>query len=125
MKSDGSGVFTTPSIFGETSAEVCGVYGVNGTGGGDTTLTPTIKCGSETVAAKNKGTISHAVAAGTYNITVTNAGTNTYINDKNVSSQEDKSYSITVAAGETKCVRVITQSGTNSPYVAMIKITGR
>lgn len=62
MKSDGSGVFTTPSIFGETSAEVCGVYGVNGTGGGDTTLTPTIKCGSETVAAKNKGTISHAVA---------------------------------------------------------------
>lgn len=121
MKEDGSGVFTTPSIFGETSAEVCGVYGVNGQGSGDTTLTPTIACGGTTIQAVNKGTVTHTVAAGTYNITVDNTGNAAlYINN-----QKSSSYSVTVAAGETKSVRVIAQAGTASPYVAMVKITGQ
>lgn len=121
MKADGSGVFTTPSIFGETSAEVCGVYGVNGKGSGDTTLTPTIACGGTTIQAVNKGTVTHTVAAGTYNITVGNTGDAVlYINN-----QKSSSYSVTVAAGETKSVRVIAQAGTASPYVAMVKIIGQ
>lgn len=120
MKTDGSGEFTVPSIFGETSAEVCGIYGVNGLGSGDTTLNPTIKCGGTTIQAVNKGTVEHTVAAGTYTITVENAGGNTYIN-----SEKTSSCSITIAAGETKYVRVITQEGTASPYVAMVKVTGQ
>lgn len=119
LKADGSGVFTTPSIFGETSAEVCGIYGVNGTGDGDTLLEPTIKCGSTTVGTTNKGTATHSVAAGTYTITVSGGGANTYINSENTTSA-----SVTVAAGQTKSIRVITQDGTRSPYVTIIKIVG-
>lgn len=121
MKADGSGIFTTPSIFGETSAEVCGVYGVNGQGSGDTTLAPTIACNGTTIQAVNRGTVEHIVAAGTYNITVGNTENATlYINNQKYSS-----YGVTVAAGETKSVRVIAQAGTESPYVAMVKLIGR
>lgn len=67
MKSDGAGVFTPLDVFGETSAEVCGVYGVNGSG--------TTK-------------------------------------------------SFFTAFGETKQVQVITQTGTESPYVTVFKLIG-
>ena len=53
LKTDGSGAFTTASIFGETSAEVCGIYGVNGTGGKAATKLPTVKKGDTVVPTQN------------------------------------------------------------------------
>ena len=120
MKADGSGLFTNPSIFGETSAEVCGIYGVNGIGDGDTTLNPTITCGNTTLTTTNKGIVEHRVNAGTYAITVSNGGSNTYIN-----SAKSMSNNVTVAVGETKLVRVISQEGSASPYLTIIKIIGQ
>ena len=71
------------------------------------------------MGATNKGTATHSVAAGTYTITVSGGGANTYINSENTTSA-----SVTVAAGQTKSIRVITQDGTRSPYVTIIKIVG-
>lgn len=119
MKSDGSGIFTTPAIFGETSAEVCGVYGVNGEGDG-AGVSPTIKQGTKKLTGiKNLVAKELPVTAGTYTYTVSGAE-NVYIN-----GAKQNSIDVTVKSGETKYVQIIAQSGTASPFVTLLKVTGK
>ena len=125
MMSDGSGVFTTPSIFGETSAEVCGVYGVNGSGDGAARKQLTVKCGTETVATSNQGMTTKTVEAGTYSFNIKSAANNVYVNGTSINAGSGYDYSVTVNTNETKYIQIITQSGTSSPYVTLIKVVGK
>lgn len=119
MMADGTNAFTTPSIFGETSAEVCGVYGVNGSGSGAGTA-PTVKRGTSAIRGiQNLGTKVDSVPAGTYTYNVT-GGDNVYIN-----GVKQNSITVTVGANETKYVQIISQSGTASPFVTLLKVTGK
>lgn len=115
--------FTVPSIFGETSTEVCGVYGVNGSGTGVATHALSITDGAWT-------TYSHSylearpinVSGGSVSLKFSSGANNIYVNSEKITSGTSKTFS--VASGQTKYVRVITQNGTESPYVTVLKLIG-
>lgn len=121
MKSDGSGIFTTPAIFGETSAEVCGVYGVNGSGDGAATKLPVVKSGRTTYGHTYLGTTPITVS-GSRALTFTSTADKMYVNGVETASGTTKTFS--VAAGATKYVQIITQTGTESPYITVFKLQG-
>ncbi len=123
MKSDGSGKFTVPSIFGETSTEICAVYGVNGTGAGVASKAPTIACSGNTLSHSYLGITTVNAVGGSVSLNITGRGiTNMYANGEKLTSGTAKTF--TVGSGETKYVRVITQTGTESPYITMLKLVG-
>lgn len=120
LTSDGS-KFTTPSIFGETSAEFCGLFAVTGTGSGAATTTPTVKVGTSTVATSNMNTSTKKVYSATSKVTVTSGADNIYVNGVKVTSGSEVSFS--TPSGSTNYVQIITQSGTEAPYITMLKLT--
>lgn len=121
MKTDGSGEFTVPSIFGETSAEVCGVYGVNGTGTGVPTKLPKVSDADGDYDLSYLGVTPITATNGSVTLTFSSTADNMYVNGEKVTSAKTETYQ--VAAGATKYVQVITQTGTESPYVTVLKIT--
>lgn len=121
MKTDGSGEFTVPSIFGETSAEVCGVYGVNGTGTGVATKIPAIANAGTSIEHSYLDTATVNAVNGSVQLTITGRGiANVYANGEKLELGIPKT--IYVNSGETKYVRVITQTGTESPYITLLKL---
>lgn len=116
--------FDTTLTFGETSAEVCGVYGVNGSG--------TVSISPITVSYDNNpdhnitpndldcGTIY--LTGGSIDLTFTSSATNVFVNGTKINS--GNTIKFTVGSGETKYVQMISQNGTSSPYVAAIKLVG-
>ena len=121
MKTDGSGEFTVPSIFGETSAEVCGVYGVNGTGTGVATKLPTVKKGTSSYDHSYLKPTPIEVS-GSITLKFSSEAGNMYVNNEKITSGTSKTF--TVATGKTKYVRVITQTGTESPYITLFELKG-
>lgn len=122
MKADGSGEFTVPSIFGETSAEVCGVYGVNGAGSGTATKLPVVSDAEGPYEHSYLGITEVDAVNGSATLTFSSNADNMYVNGVKFENNTTKTYS--VPAGTTKLVQVITQTGTESPYVTMFKIVG-
>lgn len=120
LTSDGT-LFTTPSIFGETSAEFCGLFKVTGIGSGAAATTPTVKVGTSTVTTSNMGTVPKKVYSATTKVTVTSGAENIYVNGEKVTSGSEITFS--TPSGSTNYVQVITQSGTEAPYITMVKIT--
>ena len=116
-----SAVLFSAGVFGETSAEVCGLYVANGTGSGAATTTPTVKVGSSTVTTSNMGTVTKKVYSATAKVTVTSAAENIYVNGTKVTSGSEITFS--TPSGSTNYVQIITQSGTEAPYITMVKIT--
>lgn len=94
-----SAVLFSAGVFGETSAEVCGLYVANGDGSGAATTTPTVKVGTSTVTTSNMGTVTKKVYSATTKVTVTSGAENIYVNGEKVTS------------------------GTEAPYITMVKIT--
>ena len=107
-----SAVLFNAGIFGETSAEVCGLYVANGTGSGTTTTAPTLKSGrtTYTLNAQSKTTL----AAKTY--TLTSSADHVFVNGVEVSAASG--YSITLTAGMK--VQIIAQTGTESPFITVL-----
>lgn len=107
-----SAVLFNAGIFGETSAEVCGMYVANGTGSGTTTTAPTLKSGrtTYTLNAQSKTTL----AAKTY--TLTSSADHVFVNGVEVSAANG--YSITLTAGMK--VQIIAQTGTESPFITVL-----
>lgn len=107
-----SAVLFNAGIFGETSAEVCGLYVANGTGSGTTTTAPTLKSGrtTYTLNAQRKTTL----AAKTY--TLTSSADHVFVNGVEVSAASG--YSITLTAGMK--VQIIAQTGTESPFITVL-----
>lgn len=122
MKTDGSGEFTVPSIFGETSAEVCGVYGVNGTGTGVATKIPKITNSGQAVNHSYLGTTTINATGGSVSLKLISSATNMYCNGEKITSGSIKQ--INVPSGKTKFARIITQTGNESPYVTLLKLVG-
>ena len=122
MKSDGSGIFTTPAIFGETSAEVCGVYGVNGSGSGAASKLPVVADSEGAYDHTYLGVTEVETVNGTATLTFTSGADSMYVNGVLTTSGTTKTFSVT--SGQTKYVQVITQTGTESPYVTVLKIAG-
>lgn len=116
-----SAVLFSAGVFGETSAEVCGLYVANGDGSGAATTTPTVKVGTSTVTTSNMGTVTKKVHSATTKVTVTSGAENIYVNGEKVTSGTEITFS--TPSGSTNYVQVITQSGTEAPYITMVKIT--
>ena len=115
-----SAVLFSAGVFGETSAEVCGLYVANGDGSGAATTTPTVKVGTSTVTTSNMGTVTKKVYSATTKVTVTSGAENIYVNGEKVTSGTEITFS--TPSGSTNYVQVITQSGTEAPYITMVKI---
>lgn len=107
-----SAVLFSAGVFGETSAEVCGLYVANGDGSGAATTTPTVKVGTSTVTTSNMGTVTKKVYSATTKVTVTSGAENIYVNGEKVTSGTEITFS--TPSGSTNYVQVITQSGTES-----------
>ena len=103
------------ATFGETSTEVCGIFTTanGGTGSGAATTDLVVKKGNKPVATSNMG--YREVDAGSYK--VTSSEENVYVNGVKVTA--DSGYTFTISAGGM--YRIITQNGTESPYVTLLK----
>lgn len=102
----------TPGIFGETSAEICGVFVAKGSGSG-AAETDLQVWGASEVKTNDREYVT--VAAGIYYII--SAEENVFINGEKVTASP--SYTLDVQAGKT--YQIITQSGTEEPYITVIK----
>lgn len=107
-----TGMAQMNGIFGEISTEVCGVAACTGTGAGVATSDLQI-WGSTQIPTVHKG--SQTVSNGTYYII--SSEENVYVNGAKVTASP--SYTLTVEAGKT--YQIITQNGTESPYLTVIK----
>lgn len=109
-----SAVLFSAGAFGETSAEVCGLYVANGTGSGAATTSLKVKKGVKTTTLGDTGIVE--LAAG--NCTITSSAERVFINGEAISGAAS-GYTLNVVSGQL--YQIITQNGTESPIVAVIK----
>lgn len=120
-----SAVLFNAGIFGETSAEVCGLYKVNGNGGSaatsdlviyDATYNPLSDVNN---VAEKTITVSANTDA-TYYIYSTEE--HVFLNGEDISATSATMYPLTVnLASGSKSYQIITQSGTEEPFVTVLK----
>ena len=129
LTSDGK-KFTTPSIFGETSAEFCGLFKATGTGAGTTT-------------SVNAATLSvTGVTAPTLATTITDANTYTVEADSDIfisfsgldgytifvdenSGTGSASKKVTLSEDDEQVIRIIAKdASTGNPYIGYLKLVG-
>lgn len=99
--------------FGETSPEITGIFTARGTNGSAATTDLTVKKGKNTYTTANMS--SRSVSTGTY--TVKSSEDYVYINGVKVDASSG--YSLEVESGVL--YQIITQSGTESPYITVLK----
>lgn len=99
--------------FGETSPEITGIFTARGTSGSAATTDLTVKKGRTTYTTTNMS--SRSVPTGTY--TVKSSEDYVYINGVKVDASSG--YSLEVESGVL--YQIITQSGTKSPYITVLK----
>lgn len=113
--------------FGETSTEVCGIFTTaNGQKNADgsavpvgRTAAPTVKYGTSATEMNNEVTGYDPVTAGTYYINAASSAENIYINGTKVTSGQ--AYEFSVSTGESKYLRIITQSGIEEPNIQLME----
>lgn len=126
MNSAGTAM-TVPSIFGETSTEVCGIYAASGTGSGAAAKDLVVRNGATNILGiNNMGTKSMPLSAGSFTFNVYSGADSVHVNGIKVSCTTSTPYAHTfsISAGEVKDIQIITQTGTASPFVTLIKVTG-
>ena len=108
--------FTVPGLFGETSAEVCGIYSVSG-GGGDVAGGDLIIVDAETEESEfdTENMTVQEFAAGSY--VLYSEADHVFVNG--ISVDASSGYTLTLSSGDV--VQIITQSGTASSYITVIK----
>ena len=110
-------VMPTPGVFGETSAEVCGVFVATETGSGSATSDIELWAdGAEEAHSLNAGATTK-VSAGTYY--VYSGEDYVYINGSPIDASGNDGYEINIATGEL--IQIITQSGSESPFLTVLK----
>ena len=120
-----SAVLFNAGIFGETSAEVCGLYKVNGNGGSaatsdlviyDATYNPLSDVNN---VAEKTITVSANTDA-TYYISSTEE--HVFLNGEDISATSAAMHPLTVnLASGSKSYQIITQSGNEEPFVTVLK----
>ena len=119
----------TPSIFGETSAEVCGVFVVNGSGTGSTT---DVSGATLTVTGVSSPSLSSTItSANTFDveaetdITVTFLSSGNYVFVNGETGTGSASLYLTLEDGEEQIIRVIAKDSTTGlPYIGFMKLVG-
>ena len=106
--------FTVPGLFGETSAEVCGIYSVSG-GGGDVAGGDLIIVDAEESEFDTENMTVQEFAAGSY--VLYSEADHVFVNG--ISVDASSGYTLTLSSGDV--VQIITQSGTASSYITVIK----
>lgn len=109
-----SAVLFNAGIFGETSAEVCGLYAANGTGSGVASTSLKVKKGVKTHTLSDTSIVE--LASG--NCTITSAAERVFINGEAISDAAN-GHTLNVVSGQL--YQIITQNGTESPIVAVVK----
>ena len=109
-----SAVLFNAGIFGETSAEVCGLYVANGTGSGVASTSLKVKKGAKTHTLSDTSIVE--LASG--NCTITSAAERVFINGEAISDAAN-GHTLNVVSGQL--YQIITQNGTESPIVAVVK----
>ena len=129
MKASGaSNIFTTPAVFGETSAELCGIYAASGTATNGPTSAPTITLGGSditqeqdvVVTSSGNVTFYDATALGYAASSVSIGATPATGTTANIFINENSTESYTKPTS-VSMVRVIAQTGDGAPYIAVIK----
>lgn len=114
---DGTGAaMTVPSIFGETSAEVCGIYKTTNAGGSAATSDLEVWKDRAEVATTIYEKAKTPVSAGTYYIF--SGEDNVFVNGVKVDASGIDGYAVDIAADDL--VQIITQSGSESPYLTVL-----
>lgn len=108
-----SAVLFNAGIFGETSAEVCGLYVANGTGSTSISKDLVVKTSANVEVPTTNMGVSE-IASGTVNLS--SEAEYVYVNGTLV---EESTYSFTISAGQM--VQIITQNGNESPYITVLK----
>ena len=109
-----SGVLFSAGVFGETSTEVCGLYVANGTGSGVASTSLKVKKGVKTHTLSDTSIVE--LASG--NCTITSAAERVFINGEAISDAAN-GHTLNVVSGQL--YQIITQNGTESPIVAVVK----
>ncbi|WP_130848929.1 hypothetical protein [Intestinimonas timonensis] len=113
-------IFTVPSIFGETSTEVCGIYAVTGSGSGVGAV-PTVElseAGDIGLTAGDAGTTVNLQGLEMDSVTISvSGGTYIFINGVATSTA-----TIDLSDGAVHNVQIIVQSGTASPYIVLLQL---
>jgi hypothetical protein len=116
MSSTDNTTIPTPGIFGETSAEVCGIYAVTGSGSASITEDLFIADAAteeNEVNTSNGG--SQVVAAGEYRLY--SDMERVLLNGETISDAAD-GHVFTMAAGDM--LQIITQTGEEAPYITVL-----
>lgn len=108
-----TGMAQMNGVFGEISTEVCGVAACTGTGAGKATTDLVVRRGTRPVTTTNNTAV--LVTAGN-NFKITSSEENVYLNGVKVTASAG--YSFTVESG--KAYQIITQSGTEAPYITVL-----
>lgn len=121
----------TPGIFGETSAEVCGVFVAKGTGMGSAAA-PTITIEGKTPSALAEGVVATTTAVSDNQQILTITGLENYSDEFTLevaggtyvfmNGIATDSTDIALGDGET-LVQVISQSGTAEPFITLVKLS--
>lgn len=129
LTSDGS-AFTTPGLFGETSAEFCGVFKATGTGAGTTT---SVNVATLSVTGVTTPTLAPTITeANTYtveadsDISISFSGLDgcTIFVDEN-SGTGSASKTVTLGEDDEQIIRVIAKdTTTGNPYIGYLKLVG-
>lgn len=99
--------------FGETSPEITGIFTARGTSGSAATTDLEV-WGDDKITTSNKAAVS--VNAGSY--TIYSAEDYVFVNGVAVDASGEDGYTFDIASGAK--VQIITQSGTESPYVTVL-----
>nr|WP_317324112.1 hypothetical protein [uncultured Flavonifractor sp.] len=120
IKSPNNPIFTVPAIFGETSAEVCGIYAVTGSSTGSYASELTLSIGEEAFSLEDFESMGGRVWLLEYgleegvNLSVSAAsGATVLINGEAVTT-----YTVT---DEMVPVQIIVQVGDTAPIIAVVK----
>ena len=122
-----SAVLFSAGVFGETSAEVCGLYVANGTGSGAATQALSVSAGKNatslsTVTTGNQSTSNVKIGKQTGLIKIESAAEHIYVNGEAFTS--GNTLTLTGLTPTTaKTIQIVTQNGTESPYVTVLKVT--
>lgn len=122
-----SGVLFSAGVFGETSTEVCGLYVANGTGSGAATQALSVSAGKtattlSTVTTGNQSTSNVKIGNARGFIKIESAAEHIYVNGEEFTS--GNTLTLTgLTTTKAKTIQIITQNGTESPYVTVLNVT--
>ena len=123
-----TGVQQMNGIMGESSTEVLGSHRVAAKGTGAATTTPTIKFGRTTSSMADVENVTNmSTEAVSFNksntcyVSVTSSADHIFVNGAAVTSGTN--VAISVATGTTQAVQVLTQNGTEAPFITVLNIS--